>query len=594
MKQNKKQNPLGYAIDSVRMVTTPAQKKKLSVLAVLIFFSAIFDVVGLAAVLPLLKAGTDSSSIHSNQYISAVYNYFGFTSDNGFLLFLIIGLLAYFLFKTAFGIFVNWLQARITANVAVHITEKQFEKYYRLDFLDFSKIKSSLLIRNMLYNPTSYVQWIIAPMIMLLSEFIIVVLIVGAIAWYNLFLFAFIVATIGPATFVVYRALKKRGIRIGQGIDQVFPHALASLTESISGYVDIKLAGQEKYYRDRYLVHLKNYQELNQSSYLLTQIPLRTNEMIALVGIILIFLYALFIEGGKTDVVIMVGVFAAAAYRLMPSMNRILNCMMYINKNQVSIDNIYMYDHLVPDPIETDSHTEPIPFKNNIHFDHISFVFPGSKHPVLSDINFEVKKGERVGFVGASGSGKTTLMNLLLRFYHENGGGILIDGKRLTTAHTKTWRNQIGYVKQDIFLLDGSIRENIILGDEHPDEVRLMTCVKQASLDIFVDTLPLGLETPVGERGNNLSGGQRQRIGIARSLYRNVDVLVFDEATSALDTQTENEVTEAIDALSETHKTIFIIAHRITTLKNCDRIYELKNGKISGVHSYRELIEKVI
>jgi ABC-type multidrug transport system fused ATPase/permease subunit len=206
----------------------------------------------------------------------------------------------------------------------------------------------------------------------------------------------------------------------------------------------------------------------------------------------------------------------------------------------------------------------------------------------------EIKKGERIGFVGVSGSGKTTLMNLLLRLYSEDSGEIRVDGQALTDAHTRDWRKLIGYVKQDIFLLDGSIRENIILADPEPDEDRLRLAVKQASLDSFVNALPSGLETLVGERGSNLSGGQRQRIGIARSLYRNAEVLVFDEATSALDNQTENEVTEAIDALSETHKTIFIIAHRITTLRSCDRIYELKNGRISGVYTYKELIDKMM
>jgi ABC-type multidrug transport system fused ATPase/permease subunit len=149
-------------------------------------------------------------------------------------------------------------------------------------------------------------------------------------------------------------------------------------------------------------------------------------------------------------------------------------------------------------------------------------------------------------------------------------------------------------VKQDIFLLDGTIRDNITLGDAEVDEERLMRCIKQASLDKHINSLPNGVNSQIGEKGNNLSGGQRQRIGIARSLYRNAEILIFDEATSALDNQTENEVTESIDSLSETNKTIFIIAHRITTLRNCDRIYELKNGEISGVYSYRDLVEKVI
>lgn len=581
------------SIKSVRKHTNGAQKRKIGALSILVFFSAVMDVVGLAAVLPLIQAGTDTKMIHTNKYLSAVYNYFEFSTDKSFVLFLIGCLLAYFLFKTAFGIFVNWLQARLTADIAVYITQNQFIKYYKLDFLDFSAIKSSLLMRNILYNPTSYVQWIVQPLTMILSEFIIVLLIIGAIAYYDLFLFGFILVTIGPATYLVYSALKKKGTAVGVGIDNVFPYALSSLTEAISGYIDIKLAGKEDNYRKRYLKHLKNYQELQQSAYLLSMIPIRTNEIIALLGIILIFMYALFLSDGSADVLIMVGAFAAAAYRLMPSMNRILNSFMYINKNQVSIYNLEIFDELLKEENENPD-PAPVPFNSSIKFDRISFSFPKSDKQILKNLTFEVKKGEKIGFVGSSGSGKTTLMNILLRFYNENSGQILVDGIPLKPSQKQSWRNLIGYVKQDIFLLDGSIRENITLGDAKVDEERLQRCIKQASLDKLIEGLPAGVNSQIGEKGNNLSGGQRQRIGIARSLYRNAEILIFDEATSALDNKTENEVTESIDSLSETNKTIFIIAHRITTLRNCDRIYELKNGEISGVYSYRELVEKVL
>ena len=183
-------------------------------------------------------------------------------------------------------------------------------------------------------------------------------------------------------------------------------------------------------------------------------------------------------------------------------------------------------------------------------------------------------------------------MNLLLRFYKEDGGAILVDGKPLKSEHIGNWRRHIGYVKQDIFLIDGTIRDNITLGEGEVDEVLLAKVIEQSSLTKLIKSLPDGVNSLIGEKGSNLSGGQRQRIGIARSLYRNAELLIFDEATSALDSVTENEVTESIDALSESNKTILIIAHRITTLRNCDRIYELKNGSIGGVHSYKELISK--
>ncbi len=588
-----KGNSVVNAIKSVKKHTSPAQKRKIAGLSVLVFLSALFDVVGLAAVLPLISAGTDQAAIHTNKYLSAVFNYFGFESEKSFILFLIALLLAYFIFKTIFGIFVNWVQSRVAADIAVHVTRGQFDKYYNLDFLDYNNIKSSVIMRNVFYNPTTYVQWIINPLTMLMSESFIVLLVVGSIAYYNLFLFGFMLITMGPSTYLVYRALRKKGANIGIGIDNVFPYALSTLTEAISGYIDIKLAGKDEKYKARYLKHLKSYQELQQSATLIGQIPLRTNEVIALLGIILIFIYALFLSKEQTNVVILVGAFAAAAYRLMPSMNRILNAFVYIHKNQVSIHNLDIYENLLKTDVK-DVPQESITFKDAITFQNISFSFPKSNKHIFDDLNFVVKKGEKVGFVGSSGSGKTTIMNILLRFYEENSGNIMVDGIPLEKKHTSSWRSLIGYVKQDIFLIDGSIKDNITLGDAEVNDDMLQKAITQSSLNQLVDSLPDGIDSQIGEKGSNLSGGQRQRIGIARSLYRNAEILIFDEATSALDNTTENEVTESIDSLSETNKTIFIIAHRITTLRNCDRIYELKNGAIAGIYSYQDLVTKVI
>jgi ABC-type multidrug transport system fused ATPase/permease subunit len=204
-----------------------------------------------------------------------------------------------------------------------------------------------------------------------------------------------------------------------------------------------------------------------------------------------------------------------------------------------------------------------------------------------------MKKGEKIGIIGSSGSGKTTLINILLKFHNNYEGTIKIDNTVLSDSHLKSWRKLIGYVKQDIFLMDASILDNITFNDSNPDQTRLKSAVEQSSLTSFIESLPEGLNTKIGERGSSLSGGQKQRLSIARSLYRNAEILIFDEATSALDNQTEQEVSDAIDQLSNTQKTIIIIAHRLTTLKNCDRIYELKEGKIAAVHQYSDLIKNI-
>ena len=277
----------------------------------------------------------------------------------------------------------------------------------------------------------------------------------------------------------------------------------------------------------------------------------------------------------------------------MPSLNRIVSSMMYIRKTQVAITNL----NFMKEKHQTEqvfNNPPAMKFDDSISFNNLCFKFPEQENYLLKNINIKIKKGEKIGFIGSSGSGKTTLMNIFLRFINENSGSITIDGQALNQDNIRSWRKLLGYVKQDIFILDGSIKDNVAFGEDVVDEKKLQKALQQSSLQPLVDSMPNGADTPVGEKGSKLSGGQRQRVGIARALYRDAEILVFDEATSALDNTTEAEVTEAIDKLSDTNKTIFIIAHRVTTLKNCDRIYELDKGEIKNTFTYQQLIAKVM
>lgn len=580
-------------VKCMREQLSPAHKKKLWWMSLLIFISAVLDVFGLAAVLPLIKAGSDPQAIHTDNYLSMAYNFLGFESDKSFLLFLVIGVLAFQIIKSVFGLFVNYLQGIFMADVATYISQNQYSKYFTLSYFNFSSVKSSDIVNNVQQNPSSFASWVLLPLMQLFAEIIILLLIISMIAIYNIKLFFFILITIGPTSAIIYLVLKNKAEKIGRSLHEVYPKALSQVTYSLMGWVEIRLANKVEFYRNRFIKYQKAYHDLSMSSIIINMIPLRSNEMVAIIGIVSIFVYAIFFNDKNQDVLMMVGAFSAAAYRLMPSVNRILNSLMYISRNQVAIEHINSYNDLYT-RVKNTNRNLPVRFYDSIKFEDLSFTFPKGNKPVLENINIEVKKGEKIGFIGSSGSGKTTLMNILLRFYEESKGCIKIDGVPLKEENLDYWRNLIGYVKQDIFLFDTSIKENIAFGEENIDEGRLKVAIKQSSLDQFIDTLPNGWETHVGERGARLSGGQRQRIGIARSLYRNAEVLIFDEATSALDNQTEQEVSESIDALSSTNKTIFIIAHRITTLKNCDRIYELKNGTVAGVFQYKDLVHKIL
>ncbi len=590
---NQQQDSILKAVKSLNLHLTPTQKRKMTGLGILIFCSAILDVFGLASILPLIKLAGSPAVLHHNRVLEWIYVTFRFVSDKQFLLVMILAVLLFFVFKSAFGYFVNYLQTRFSAQVAFHITQHQFSKYFNLDFHRFSSLKSSVVTHHIINNPLSYVTWVVLPIIMIFSEMIIALLIITGIALYDFKLFLFITLMTGPATWLIFTLLKNRSTRIGREMNKLFPLALGTLTQTIHGYIDIKLAEKDAYYKKVFLDLQGRYQRLNMDAYLQNLVPPRANELIALLGVVFIFIYAIFLTENHEQAIVMVSLFAAAAYRLMPSTTRIVTAMVQIRKNTVAMENLSLFNEEYINP-NNEVPQLPIPFNHEIVFDHLNFTFPGKNEPMLKNINLSIRKGEKIGIVGSSGSGKTTLMNVLLRFYYEDKGAIKVDGKKLGPEHLSSWRKKIGYVKQDIFLLDGTIRDNIAFGEGVIDTERLALAVKQASLEKLINSLPDGLETLIGEKGSKLSGGQRQRISIARSLYRNAEILIFDEATSALDNQTEIEVTEAIDSLSEVNKTIFIIAHRVTTLRNCDRIYDLKEGMITGVYSYSELVEKII
>lgn len=585
---------LRKAISSLNGQLNSGHRRKMLALMIMIFISAILDVFGLAAILPLIQIATNAGpNNHRNKYLQDVFDFFHFQNDKSFLLFLILSVFVFFVIKTVFGFFVNYLQTRFSGVIANHITRRQFNKYFNLDFHSFTTLKSSSITQHIFNTPLSYTNWVVLPLIMLASELLIVLLIVGGIAAYDIKLFMFIAVIVGPCTWLIYYVLKNRSSRVGAEMNKIYPLSLGTLTQTIGGYIDIKLADKEIHYRDKFLKFQRRYQNLEMTSYLYNLVPMRANELVALSGVVLIFVYAIFLTDNSSQAIVMVSLFAAAAYRLMPSLNRIVSSMVYLRRNMSSMAILEMYSDLVYDR-KDEGPGEPVTFKNTIALKNLCFHFPEKQHNVLQDINIEIRKGEKIGIIGSSGSGKTTLMNVLLRFYEEQKGNILIDGLPLRVEQRREWRSMIGYVKQDIYLMDATIQENITFGDEIIDKDRLNLAVSQASLGSLIASLPDGLNTTIGERGSRLSGGQRQRISIARSLYRNAEILIFDEATSALDNQTEQEVSESIDSLSDVHKTIFIIAHRITTLRNCDRIYELKDGRVDGIYSYSELVEKVV
>ncbi|GDX52067.1 hypothetical protein LBMAG27_11140 [Bacteroidota bacterium] len=377
-------------------------------------------------------------------------------------------------------------------------------------------------------------------------------------------------------------------------------YAYQYLYQIIHGYIDVILMNKTTHYSKKFIDKNK---DLNHSLVQLTlyeTIPNRFIEVIALIAIFLIFTYSVLLNKVDSGFIAFLAVFVTSAYRILPSFNRIIISVVRIKSNQVVFD--ILKD--IPADIsgtaallseEIDNPQKP-KFENSIELKNIGYKYFENQKQALSNISVQIKKGDIVGFIGTSGSGKTTLFNILLRLLIEQEGELLIDGKLLDENLLIGWRKMIGYVRQDYFLIDATFAENIAFGisRENINEQKLNECIKLASLEEFLKSLPIGIDTQIGEKGSKLSGGQKQRIAIARSLYHDSEIILFDEATSALDHDTENEIIETINNLFVQKKTMLMIAHRYTTLRKCNKIYELKNGKIFAIHTYDELVKQRI
>jgi len=283
----------------------------------------------------------------------------------------------------------------------------------------------------------------------------------------------------------------------------------------------------------------------------------------------------------------LLGIFALAAYKFLPSVNRVLTAMLTLKNSTFVFKELDNIKHTLLTKFEK---VPPAKFESKVRIENLAFGYPNSSEKVIKDISLEMSKGETIGFIGSSGSGKSTLLKILLGLIESDAGGIYLDDVKITADNLASYQKIIGYVQQEVFILNDTIRSNIAFGEETIDEEKFWKSVKDAQLEEFITTHPDGVDLVLGENGVNLSGGQKQRIGIARALYKDAKILMFDEVTSSLDGETEKAVVDSINYLTKIGKTVLIVAHRISTLEKCHRIYELGDGLISGVFDYEEVL----
>jgi ABC-type multidrug transport system fused ATPase/permease subunit len=392
------------------------------------------------------------------------------------------------------------------------------------------------------------------------------------------------VIVFGASSLILFKMSKSRAALWGETRQEKERHRIKSAQQGFGGVKDIKLYGREKIFESWYAKETHSSLEAGRKQTILQNIPRISLEFIAICSLCALVVFVT-LSDGSANMVAIIGLFAAAAFKLLPTVARLVQSSQALVFTRPVVS--FMYSELVENEhfySSNKSHLSlesDVSFSKNIHMSNLSFKYDGVDLLALDDINLDIELGSMTGFIGASGAGKSTLIDCLLGLVQPLSGELSIDGKVLTSDNVCSWQKSLGYVSQVIYLLDGSLRDNIGFGisPDAIDDEKVRSAVERSQLTAFIASLPDGLETMVGERGVRLSGGQRQRIGIARALYNNPPILVLDEATSSLDMDTEREVMQSIEKLHGS-TTVIIIAHRYSTIENCDYLYKLDKGKI--------------
>lgn len=526
------------------------QRKRGIGVALAVLMRAILDFAGVAALIPVLLVVVKRES-----------------GGRGMMLALCGAVLLFVVLKNTLVVLLARVQSRYQLEIYRNFSRRMFANYYRRGLL-FLKGKSSVQLGHEVnYVCYTFSLCVLAPVFRMAGEAVLILLMVSALlVWEPLAGFLLCGAFL-PLAGLYVGLVRKRLRRFGQEELEARRKLSRTVVEAFRGYTELEIAhafhtslasfdqGMDFIVRNR--LRTEVYQLF----------PSFLSEAAVVMGL------ALLIGTGSGDLGLVSGVFAVAAFRLIPAVRSVLNSWVMLQNASHTIDVVA---EGISDPASAETAITPFTFKRSIELRGLGFAFPDG-HTLFCNLNLTIACGERLGVRGASGAGKSTLFNLMLGFFEPTEGEVLIDGQRLTPSNRSGWHARVGYVPQEIFIIEGTLADNIALGQPTADRGKVKHVLEQVQLKEWADELPQGLDTPLGEYGSRLSGGQKQRIGIARALYKDAEVLFFDEATSALDSKTEQEINHALEQLSREHKelTLIVIAHRESSLAFCDRIFEL-------------------
>ncbi len=571
---------------------------QLAILLVAFVFASLLEALGIGLIGPFLSIVADPSIIERQPVLRWMTGMLNLRTESQVIIGMGLLVMALFCFKA-----VAYFLCKIHIYRFSYRQKKELEKrlvhtYLHIPYLFHLNHNSAVMIKNIVVESYQLAANCLVPLLEVVANVVIVVVLLSLLAYTDFSLLVVALAILLPVSLIFAR-VSRRVRNWGAIKSDTQGDMVRAINHGLGGLKETKIIGCEDYFEQDLVTHATAFSKAAvwvEGFYILPRITIET--------ILVLFLLAFIVFSqlimGRTleDLTSVMGVFAVASIRLLPAASQSLSALTSIRESSYALDMLY---HDLKE-LERFNTQAPIPnlaghsphlttaFQYDITLEHLSYRYPSAQSPAIEDLSLTIRKGESIALVGKSGSGKTTLVDIVLGLLQPASGDIKVDGVSIYN-NLRAWQNLLGYIPQSIFLSDETVEQNIAFGVpiDQIDPDRLWEAVQAAQLEDLIATLPEGVKTPVGERGVRLSGGQRQRIGIARALYHGREILVLDEATSALDTETEQRVSEAINTLAGS-KTLIIIAHRFSTIKQCDRIYRLDQGRLQQSGSYEEVI----
>lgn len=574
--------------------------RKIELLLLLFSFLTIsvLDALGIGLVGPFIGLATNPDLIDKNSVLSSLYRFLNITNPNQFIALLGFVIIAVFYIKS----FAYYLIQRHVYNFCftqqVKLRRRLLKTYLSLPYTFHLRTNSAHLVQTIIKESEQFTYSVAIPLLNSIANalvlFVLILLLaktdfIATVSILGLLVFAFL-----PFHYFRNNLVRwgKEGVDANTEMLQIINHAIGGLKET-------RVIGCESYFEAQLDTQVNKFARVATNFHVFQILPRITIESLLITFVVGLVATSLFFEQRSENLVSVLGVFAIASIRLLPSASQLMSNLGVLRNFKPTLDKIYLdlKEAESPEAVSyrklyqnSASAHRTVPFQQEILLDKIHYTYPEASSQSLTNVSLTIRKGESIALIGKSGAGKTTLADVFLGLLIPESGDIRVDGQSVYDD-LRAWQNSIGYIPQSIFLIDDTIEHNIAFGvpHEHIDRQRLDRSIRSAQLSELIEQLPDGIRTMVGEHGVRLSGGQRQRIGIARALYHEREILVLDEATSALDNETENLISQAIQDLSGT-KTMVIIAHRLTTVEHCDRIYSMEKGQIVSVGRYDEVV----